>query len=147
MHQPPPWQAVDGLMKQFFRHLSSVWTSGDALDVAAYALWAVNWIHPFRNGNGRAARAFSYACLSLKLNSVLPGTPTVIDQIMADRPGYEGALRAADTSLAANKMPDLGPMKAFLNRLLTIQILSVTPPLSASNPPTPGSPCAPTQTP
>jgi Fic family protein len=66
-HQPPPWPYVGGFMQHFFRDLSCVWTSGDALDVAAYALWRINWVHPFRNGNGRTARAFSYACLCLKL--------------------------------------------------------------------------------
>lgn len=124
VHQPPDWQHVKGFMQHFFRHLSSVWTSGDALDVAAYALWCINWIHPFRNGNGRTARAFSYACLSLKLGVVLPGRVTVIDQIMSDRERYENAIRVADESLAKTSRPDLGPMKAFLNDLLQVQIES-----------------------
>lgn len=79
IYRPPTWQSVEGLMKAFFRTLSMIWTSGDALDAAAYALWRINWIHPFRNGNGRTARSFSYACLSLHLGAVLPGAPTVID--------------------------------------------------------------------
>lgn len=133
VHEPPRWQAVPGLMQSFFRHLSSCWTTGDALDVASYALWAINWIHPFRNGNGRTARAFSYACLCLKLGVLLPGAPTVIDQIMLDRVRYEHALRVADGAFTASGMPDLAPMKAFLSDLLAKQIASVVP-ASAGSP-------------
>jgi Fic family protein len=125
VHQPPPWQFVSGLMQHFFRELSCLWSSGDALDVAAYALWRINWIHPFRNGNGRTARAFSYACLSLKLGVKLPGEPTVIDQIMANRDRYEKALKIADDSVAARRLPDLAQMKLFLNDLLQTQIASI----------------------
>ncbi len=127
IYEPPPWQSVDGLMKQFFRQLSSVWRSGDALDASAYALWAINWIHPFRNGNGRTARAFSYACLCLHLGAVLPGRITIIDQIMTNRDRYQNCLRAADDSLKAKQIPDLGPMKQFLFDLLQAQIASAAP--------------------
>jgi|SRR5579859_7184856 len=131
VHGAPPWQAVPGRMQWFFRILSSVWTSGDALDAAAFALWGINWIHPFRNGNGRTARAFSYACLSLRIGAVLPGTITVIDQIMMNRPQYEAALRVADVSMLTVSQPDLAPMKAFLFDLLNKQIASIAVPQGA----------------
>lgn len=125
IHTPPAWQDVPGEMQRFFRNLSSVWTSGDALDVAAYALWRINWIHPFRNGNGRTARAFSYACLNLHLGVILPGSPTVIDQIMANRDRYQESLRVADLSFEQTGIPDLAPMKQFLNDLLQVQVKSM----------------------
>jgi Fic family protein len=134
VYTAPPWQYVQGLMKGFFRDLSVYWSSHDALDVAAFALWRVNWIHPFRNGNGRSARAFSYACLSIHLGAVLPGSPTVIDQIMQNRPRYQKALTAADESLKAGKL-DLSEMRAFLDELLQKQIASVAPQQGA--PPSP----------
>lgn len=121
MHTPPAWQSVKAAMQHFFRDLSSVWSTGDALDVAAYALWRINWVHPFLNGNGRTARAFAYACLSVKLDVILPGTVTLIDQIMANRPQYQDALREADKS---PQQPNLAPMKAFLDGLLQNQIAS-----------------------
>ncbi|WP_421912707.1 Fic family protein [Mesorhizobium sp.] len=125
-HQPPPWQLVPGLMQTFFRQLSSLWASGDALDISAYCLWKINWVHPFRNGNGRTARAFAYSCLSLKLGGVLPGTITIIDLIMSNRKAYEDALKVADDSFAvAPHHPDLRPMKAFLDSLLQQQIASI----------------------
>jgi Fic family protein len=125
-HQPPPWQLVPGLMQKFFRQLSSLWVNGDALDVAAYCLWQINWVHPFRNGNGRTARAFAYGCLSLKLGAVLPGTVTVIDLIMSNREKYEAALKVADDSIkAAPHVPDLTAVRAFLDDLLQQQIASI----------------------
>jgi Fic family protein len=126
VHEPPPWHNVKGYIQHFFRDLSSVWTSGDALDVAAYALWRINWVHPFRNGNGRTARAFCYACLCLKLGSWLPGRKTVPDLIMDNRDCYESCLRAADAGLSkGDRRPDLAPMRAFLDDLLQEQMQSV----------------------
>jgi len=124
VYQPPPWQYVRGLMQQFFRQMSSLWTTGDALTAAAFALWQINWIHPFRNGNGRTARAFSYACLCLRIGAVLPGTSTIPDQIMGNRDRYEAALRAADAAYKATRVPDLNPMRSFLDDLLQKQIQS-----------------------
>ena len=88
IYQAPPADQVAFLMAEFFKELGEIWISGDALDAAAFALWRINWIHPFKNGNGRTARAFCYACLSARLGVILPGTTTVIDQIMLTRPDY-----------------------------------------------------------
>jgi Fic family protein len=122
-YQPPPWQDVKDHMQRFFLELASIWMKDDALDVAAYALWRIGWVHPFKDGNGRTANAFSYACLCLKLGALLPGRETVIDQIMADSARYEGALRAADQGLSSpNGKPDLRVMKQFLDNLLLRQI-------------------------
>jgi Fic family protein len=63
-----------------------------ALHLAAYVLWRINWIHPFADGNGRTARAVSYILLSIKLDSLLPGTKTIPDQIAADKKPYYAAL-------------------------------------------------------
>jgi Fic family protein len=126
LYQAPPWEQVQQLMTEFFEELQRIWNEGDALDAAAFALWRINWIHPFRNGNGRTARAFCYACLNARLGVILPGTTTVIDQIMLTRPDYESAIRVADQAAAADPAArDLGQMKDYLNRLLQIQIASI----------------------
>lgn len=121
-HAPPPCDQVQGYMDDFFQHIAKLWGDGDALDVAAYALWRINWVHPFRNGNGRTARAYAYACLSGHLGVILPGAPTVIDQIMANRDEYERVIRIADDCVKAGVEPNLAPMKTFLDALLQIQI-------------------------
>lgn len=125
IHTPPNWQAVPARMSRFFRDLVSLWISGDALDVAAFALWGVNWIHPFRNGNGRTARAFSYLCLCVKIGTLLPGRRTIINQIMDDRENYQKFLKIADDSYKSNGVPDLSGLKVWLHELLVNQISSV----------------------
>ena len=125
VHQPPPHASVAGHMEDFFSTLAVLWSTSDALDVASYALWRINWIHPFVNGNGRTARAFAYACLSAHLGVLLPGKITIIDQIMETRGEYQKALKAADDCDSAGKEPDLRMMKAYLNLLLQNQINSI----------------------
>lgn len=127
-HTPPPWADVPAHMIEFFRELETIWNNGDALDVASFALWRVNWIHPFKNGNGRTARAFSYACLNAHIGLILPGSPTVIDQIVTRRPEYEAALRVADNAASNANGRDLSAMKTFLHDLLQNQILSIQKP-------------------
>jgi Fic family protein len=125
IYQPPPHAEVQSLMTDFFKELGAIWQQGDALDAAAFALWRINWIHPFKNGNGRTARSFAYCCLCARLGVVLPGAPTVIDQIMTTRPDYEAAIRVGDAAAAINNGRDLSAMRAYLDRLLQIQIVSV----------------------
>ena len=127
LHRPPPHGEVPRWMSEFYEELKAQWMGGDALDVAAFALWRVNWVHPFKNGNGRTARAFAYACLCGHLGVILPGAPTVIDQIMVTRDEYEVCLRTGDKADEAGKR-DLAPMKDYLNRLLQIQISSLATP-------------------
>lgn len=124
---PPSWQDVPRHVAEFFGELADIWRTGDALDVAAFALWRLNWIHPFKNGNGRTARAFSYACLNARLGVVIPGAPTIIDQIMMSRTVYEACLRDADKA-AENNGRNLKPMRAYLDSLLQVQIASITEP-------------------
>ncbi len=112
-------------MAEFDAQLSAMWPNADVLSVAAFTLWKVNWIHPFKNGNGRAARAFAYACMCLKLGFMLPGQVTVIDLIMKNKPEFETVLGIADKTFAETGDVDLEPMKTFLERLLIEQFQSV----------------------
>jgi Fic family protein len=64
-------------MTAFFAELRGIWTNGDALDAAAFALWRLNWVHSFKNGNGRTARAFAYWCLLRSTRRCFAGVPTV----------------------------------------------------------------------
>lgn len=122
--RPPPWKSVPGLMRAFFVELERIWTEGDALDVAAYALWRITWIHPFRDGNGRTAFAFAYGCLCLKLGVLLPQAGTVLDQMLADPAQCNGPLGASDTSVRghADRAPDLTALKLYYDQLLLRQI-------------------------
>lgn len=122
IHTPPPAEEVLRYMELFAQKIAERWSDLSAVQMGAYTLWMINWVHPFKNGNGRTARAFCYACLSLKLGFVLPGTPTVIDLIMQNRLDYQDALKAADLSFAINGEPDLTLMSNFIERLLVEQL-------------------------
>lgn len=125
VYNPPRWTEVPTHMAEFDAQLSAMWPNADVLSVAAFTLWKVNWIHPFKNGNGRAARAFAYACMCLKLGFMLPGQVTVIDLIMKNKPEFETVLGIADKTFAETGDVDLEPMKTFLERLLIEQFQSV----------------------
>jgi Fic family protein len=122
---PPPTAEVAGYMSQFEDNLRHIWKGANAVDVAAFALWRINWVHPFKNGNGRTARAFAYTCVCLKVGFMLPGTETLIDLITKDRDEYEKVLDAADQSYKDTGAADLGPMQEFVAKLLQKQLSSI----------------------
>ncbi len=85
-------------MDHFVNIINRYWESSDAVGLAAYALWRVNHIHPFVNGNGRTARAMCYFILCVKSGGPLPGR-TVLPLVLAQEPVrtlYVRALREAD---------------------------------------------------
>ena len=84
-HFPPRHVEVPDLVAEMCAYVNERWEDRSAIHLAAYVLWRMNWIHPFADGNGRTARATAYVVLSAKLDSLLPGTPTIPDQIAADK--------------------------------------------------------------
>lgn len=125
IHRPPPFVDLPTHLKTMFEELARRWDTENPAQVGAYVLWMTNWIHPFKNGNGRTARAFCYACICLKYGFVLPGKVTLIDMIMQQRPEYQTALKQADASFEATGTPDLTLMIDFLDRLIADQINSI----------------------
>ena len=97
---------------------------GAPLHLAAYALWKLNWIHPFTDGNGRTARALSYLLLCARLGYRLPGKNTIPEQIAADKTPYYKALEAADGEWVGKKV-DLSVLEKLLADLLANQLVSV----------------------
>jgi Fic family protein len=125
VHTPPPVPEMQGHVDAFFGILSAQWNKKTAAEIGGYGLWMINWIHPFKNGNGRTARAFCYACICLKYGFTLPGSPTVIDLIMQNRNEYQDALKKADEAFEAGNPPDLTMMVDFIDRLIAEQIGSL----------------------
>src|SRR4051794_35819408 len=58
--------SVPGLMDQFIVTVHENWYMWSETVLAAYALWRLNWIHLFVEGNGRTARAACYYLLCVK---------------------------------------------------------------------------------
>jgi len=124
-HNPPPWEDVERLMDQFWDNLHRLWGRMGPLESAAYALWAVNHIHPFAQGNGRASRALTYFIMCKKLDDWLPGSLTVPEQIrIHHRPRYCEILNRMDGGIDKDGLTDLTEMVAFLDELLVDQLRS-----------------------
>jgi Fic family protein len=85
----------------------------------------MNWIHPFSDGNGRTARTVSYVVLSIKLDGLLPGTPTIPEQIAADKQPYYKALEQADIAWASGEI-DVAALEEMLTNMLARQLLNAT---------------------
>ena len=107
-------------------YVNSNWETKSATHLAAYVLWKMNWIHPFADGNGRTARAISYVVLSTKLDGLLPGTPTIPEQIAAGKQPYYNGLELADKAWTATEKVDVSALEGMLNNMLAAQLLSAT---------------------
>jgi Fic family protein len=86
-------------MDRFFSVVHENWTVQEHPTLLpAYALWRLNWIHPFVEGNGRTARAACYYLICMRQKKLLGGKKIVPERIREDRQPYYAALRAADTA-------------------------------------------------
>lgn len=96
-HIPPHFEKVPGLVDQCLSLIHETWMINDHPTILpAYALWRLNWIHPFIEGNGRTARAACYLLICLRQGRLLPGKKIVPERIRENRLPYYDALRAAD---------------------------------------------------
>jgi len=130
VYRPPPAAEIHDHLERFFAQLSERWEGYSAVEAAAFTLWFINWVHPFKNGNGRSARAFCYASLSMRAGYVLPGTRTVLELITdpENEVEYQRALRVADAGYQAGGEPDLKALNGLLERLLIQQLESAEEP-------------------
>ena len=121
-HCPPHFRDVPNLMDRFFSVIHENWEiSDDPTVLPAYALWRLNWIHPFVEGNGRTARAACYYLLCLKQGQLLPGSKIVPERIRENRKQYYAALQAADQAWEQGHF-DVSELTAYLSDLLVSQL-------------------------
>lgn len=121
-HDPPEWKQVPLLLEEMCEYVNSNWEVRTAIHLAAYLLWRINWIHPFANGNGRTARAISYAVLCIRLGFLLPGDNTIPEQIAANKDPYYECLDAADAAFHDGYV-DVSAMEEYLSKLMASQLL------------------------
>ena len=108
-------------MDDLVETVNETWEEAEAIPLAAYCLWRLNWIHPFFNGNGRTARALCYYVISVKLGMRLPGSPILPGLILSQRDDYVKALKDADS----HDGEDLTALCNLVSDLLTKQLQSV----------------------
>ena len=109
-HKPVDAYLVPMRIEEMCEYVTDNW-SRPAIHLTAYALWRLNWIHPFTDGNGRTVRAVAYLLLCIRLGYRLPGTTTIPELIAADKKPYYAALEAADAG-------DLSELENLLSALL-----------------------------
>jgi Fic family protein len=122
-HDPVPAFLVADEVADMCEYVNRRWEEKSPIHLAAYLLWKLNWIHPFADGNGRTARAISYVVLSIRANSLYPGSNTIPDQISSDKKPYYDALEAADAVWKASGQVDVSELEKMLNQMLAAQLL------------------------
>jgi Fic family protein len=120
-HEPVGAHLVPELVEDMCDYVNDRWNGSTPIHLAAYVMWRLNWIHPFTDGNGRTARIVSYVVLSIRAGSLLPGTPTIPDQIVDNRKPYFDALDAADSAFREGRI-DVSKMEELLASLLANQL-------------------------
>jgi Fic family protein len=121
-HYPPHFREVPHQMDLFLSFIHENWTVVDhPTYLPAYALWRLNWIHPFLEGNGRTARAACYYLICLKQGRMLPGRKIVPERIRENREPYYAALKSADRAWDQGQN-DVSELADYLSRLLRDQL-------------------------
>lgn len=129
-HKLPPAAQVPSLVADLITKLNGERHSTSALDRAAYALWRINWIHPFAGGNGRTARALCYTVICMDMGLIPPGMPQFPTVIYENRKAYVQALQAADAAELETGQADLTGMCNVVEDALTRQLASIIDSLS-----------------
>lgn len=130
-HIPPHFNDVPELIDELLSVIHENWEiNPDPTKPAhptllpAYALWRMNWIHPFIEGNGRTARAACYLLICVRQGTLLPGKKIVPERIRENREPYYAALRKADQYWADGHF-NVDELATYLMGLLRDQILDV----------------------
>lgn len=121
-YAPPAHFRVEPLMDDLVNELNWRWQNDNSFDLAAHALWKINSIHPFVNGNGRTARAVCYFILCVKLGGLLPGN-TILPENLRQEPlrtqHYVPALQDADNG-------NIVPLIELIRNLVAWQVTSTS---------------------
>ncbi len=124
-HLPPHFKDVPNEMDRFFSLIHENW---DVLDhptiLPAYALWRLNWIHPFVEGNGRTARAACYYLICMRQRRLLPGKRIVPERIRDNRGPYYAALQDADRHWNEGNF-NVSALASYLEGLLLLQLSEI----------------------
>ena len=122
-HAPPDHSQVPTLVREMCDYINDKWQA-PPVHLASYAMWRVNWIHPFFGGNGRTARALSYLLLSVRMGMVIPGIKTIPELIVDNRKPYYEALRKGDEAWAKGSV-DVSAMEELMASLLAQQLVAI----------------------
>lgn len=113
---PPAPGEVPDLMAQTVTVINQNWDTQPSILLASAALWGINHVHPFINGNGRTARAACYFIICVKAGGLVPSANVLLDRLGQEpiRDTYVEALRSADNG-------DFSALNVLIARLITQQ--------------------------
>ena len=123
-HTPPDYYLVSELVGELCDYVAEN-SEKSPLHLSAYAMWRLNWVHPFADGNGRTSRIISYMVLCNAQGYWLPGKQTIPDMISENRAPYYDALEKADEALRDNGEVDLVVLETHLGDLLSMQLVGI----------------------
>lgn len=124
-HQPPSPHLIPGLIQEMCDYVNDQWHLQSAFHLSAYTMWRHNWIHPFSDGNGRTSRVLSFVVLCSNIGYLVPGMPTIPEQIQNDRTSYFQALEEADEAFREDGSLNVGKMEELLKNMLAKQLMGV----------------------
>ncbi len=119
-HTPPAAHLVGNLVDELCDWVNDNWNEAP-IKLCAYAMWRLNWIHPFSDGNGRTSRAVAYLVLCAKFGDRFPGRTTIPEQIAKDKTPYYDALEKADEAFIVGTV-DTSAMEKLLESYLEVQL-------------------------
>lgn len=123
-HEPVGAHLVAESVEEMCDYVNEKWEQKTAIHLAAYAMWRLNWIHPFDDGNGRTSRMLSYVILCVRSSQHLPGKNTIPEQISRDKTPYYNALDAADGAYRDGWV-DVSVLEELLSGMLASQLIEV----------------------
>lgn len=123
-HNPPHEGLVASKVEHLCEWVTRHWDEKSAIELCAYIMWRLNWIHPFADGNGRTTRAVAYLVLCVRSGARLPGSPTIPEQIASDKEPYYNALEKLDEA-AKDEETDITAMMSLLEDYLQKQLQAV----------------------
>lgn len=137
-HKPSDWSLVPQEMDDFLDVLHAGWAKWSPVEAASYALWGVNHVHPFCEGNGRTARALCYYVLCQKLGNWLLGSVTILELIRTQHREHHCEIlqRMHDARKTPSMETDLTEMTDLIDNLVLEQINLAKAEQSAANTPT-----------
>jgi Fic family protein len=115
---------VAAFVEEMCDYVNEKWSQQTAIHLASYAMWRLNWIHPFDDGNGRTSRMLSYVILCVRSGQHLPGKNTIPEQISKDKTPYYMALDAADDACRDDRV-DVSVLEELLSGMLANQLVEV----------------------
>ncbi len=119
--RPPEHYRVNALMDDFVNSVNRYWQEWDAIQLSAYVLWRINWIHPFINGNGRTARAASFFVLCVKIGVWVGRRSFLPEMLRQNRDQYVESLIQADAIAweSGDTAQIIAPVANVITQLLT----------------------------